>query len=58
MIVCARALEQRIIFPLIPRAGIVEDHDGEGVSVAPKVIVVLFDGLTDLAQPIGRNDEK
>lgn len=58
MIVYGRALEQRIIFPVIRPAGIVEDHDGNGVSVAPKVIVVLFDGLTDLAQPIGRNDEK
>jgi hypothetical protein len=55
---CGCALDQGIVFLLIRRAGIVGDHDGYGVAVAPEVIVILFDGFTDLAQAIGGNDEE
>src|ERR1019366_7391793 len=36
LIMCGCALDQGIVFLLIRRAGIVEDHDGYGVAVAPE----------------------
>jgi len=51
--VCGCALEQGIVLFLIRRTGIVEDHDGHRVAVAPEMIVVLLDGLPDLSQSIG-----
>lgn len=41
--------EQRIILQLVYWCGIVEDDDPHGVAVPPEVLVVMLDGLTDVA---------
>ena len=53
----AGLLEQREVLVLVGGARVVEHDDANRVAVPPEVLVVLFDGLTDVAQAIGGNDE-
>ncbi len=52
-----RLLERRVVFLLIDQARIVKDDHVERVAIAPKMLVVGFDSLADVAQAVGRDHE-
>ena len=51
-------LQQRVVFLLVGRAGVVEDDHPHRVAVAPEVLVVVLDRLAHVPQPVGGDDEE
>ncbi len=41
----------------LTQAGVVKDDHGDGVAVAAEVLVIDFDGLSHVTQPVGGDDK-
>ena len=50
-------LQPRVALLLIDWRGIVEEDNLRRVTISPEVLVVRFDGVTHVAEPIGRSHE-
>ena len=51
-------LQQRVVLLLVGRAGVVEDDHPHRVAVAPEMLVVCFDRLADVPQPVRGDHER